>query len=211
MEERSNHITVIIGASEVAEDLRRRLVRRKVAHAGVATHLRGLRKSMALGHSDLMIVCIALDQPTIHRHGNSLRKLLADCHCFPQAVRSVGLLPEVGLTRDTAEMGCDVYAQDSAAAARAVQLLTKRWQLQKNRQRSTYRRKRPAASSTNRHVWVWGTDQIPQEFSSIFSDAGSFVAGAAADSRNARQPSSAGASRLARSRRRNSSPRRSGN
>ena len=208
MEERSNHITVIIGASAVAEDLRRRLVRRKVAHAGIATHLRGLRKSITLGQGDLMIVCIALDQSTIDRHGESLRKLLADCHCFPQAVRSIGLLPEVGLTRETAEMGCDVYAQNSTAAAKAVELLAKRWKSKKSRQVAAPQRKSTTRQSSERNAWVWGTDQIPAEFASFFADEGPLMAGAATAAGKSRQPSSTGASRLARSPRRHSSSRR---
>ena len=76
MEERSSHLTVVVGASTLAEDLRRLLVQCGVAHAGVATHLRGLRKSMLLGENDLVIVCIALDQNTLQRHGDSLRRLL---------------------------------------------------------------------------------------------------------------------------------------
>lgn len=209
MEERSNQITVIIGASAVAEDLRRRLVRRKMAHVGVATHLRGLRKSMALGQSDLMIVCIALDQPTITRHGESLRKLLADCHCFPQAVRSVGLLPEVGLTRATAEMGCDVYAQDSAEAATVVRLLAKRWRSQKVRRSKIAPQERAASPSAGRNVWVWGTDQIPAEFASMFADERGVMTGAAAESGNSVRASSNGTSEIARTPRRKSSSRRS--
>jgi hypothetical protein len=207
MEERSSHITVIVGASTVAEDLRRMLVRRKVSHAGVATHLRGLRKSMALAESDLMIVCIALDQPTINRHGESLRKLLADCHCFPQAVRSVGLLTEVGLTGDTASLGCDVYAHDSAEAARAVRLLANRWSTQKSRRSAAQRRKafgaRPPAL---RDAWVWGTNQVPAEFAPLLKDEGDLVAGATANAGKSHR-SSRGASRIARTTRRRSSPR----
>lgn len=182
MEERSNHITVIVGASTLAEDLRRMLVRRKVAHAGVATHLRGLRRSMALGESDLMIICIALDQRTIDRHGESLRKLLADCHCFPQAVRSVGFLTEVGLTSDTATLGCDVYAHDSEEAARAVRLLAKKWNKQRSRAAGSPAHK-PAAvvKAESRNAWVWGTDFVPAGFESLLKQESELLAGAAAN------------------------------
>ena len=197
MEERSNHITVIVGASAVAEELRRMLVRLKVAHAGVATHLRGLRKSMALGQNDLMIICIALDSSTLARHGESLRKLLADCHCFPQAVRSVGLLTKIGLTRDTAALGCDVYAHDSVEAAHAVKLIAKRWRSQRSRRTTAQSRKAPKSSAPLRNAWVWGTDHVPAELAPLLNDGqGNLLAGSTADPSKVRR-SSAGESRIA--------------
>jgi hypothetical protein len=207
MEERSNHITVIVGASTVAEELRRMLVRRKVAHAGVATHLRGIRKSMALSESDLTIVCIALDRSTINRHGESLRKLLADCHCFPQAVRSVGLLTEVGLTGAIAALGCDVYAHDSQEAARAVRLLARKWSTQKSRRVAAGSRKHSESSQpARRDAWVWGTDHIPAELAPLLKDEEN-LAGASANADRLR-PQPSRASRIARTTRRQSSPRR---
>ena len=173
MEERSSHLTVVVGASTLAEDLRRLLVQCGVAHAGVATHLRGLRKSMLLGENDLVIVCIALDQNTLQRHGDSLRRLLADCHCFPQAVRSVGLLTEVGLTRDVADMGCDVYAHDTKQAANAVRLLARRWTRQ--RASATAARRARQRAETNRiapNAWVWGNAKLPLEFASLMKPMG---------------------------------------
>lgn len=172
MEERSSHLTVVIGASSVAEDLRRMLVQRRVAHAGVVSHVRGLRRSLCSGQTDLMIICIALDQPTLKRHGDSVRQLLRDCRCFPQAVRSVGLLTEIGLTPDVASMGCDVYAQDSTAAATAVRLLARKWRSRAERTRRPNSRREPVvADRLAPDAWVWGARPVPFEFSRLFSSS----------------------------------------
>src|SRR5436190_3970175 len=175
MEERRDHLTVVIGAAGIAEDLRRLLVRANLSHVGIATHLRGLRKSMIVERGDLVVVCIALDHPTLARHGNALRRLLADHECYPRAVRSVGLLTDIGLTRDAAEMGCDVYVDNSAQAADAVRMLARRWQRLHSRKPVVAAKKR-SASSMARHErgspkpdggrvksWTWGINEIPVE------------------------------------------------
>ena len=162
MEERSNHLTVVVGASAVAEELRRSLVQSGVTHAGITAHLRGLRKSMVLGENDLVVVCIALDQQTLARHGGSLRQLMADHHCFPQTMRTVGLLTDLGLTRDVAELGCDVFVHDTRDAASAIGQLTRRWE-------SQVRSSAPSRFSTTSDddlvpfskTWSWGTAQLP--------------------------------------------------
>jgi len=162
MEERSNHLTVVVGASAVAEELRRSLVQHGVAHAGVAAHLRGLRKSMVLGENDLVVVCISLDQPTLERHGGSLRQMMADHHCFPQAMRTVGLLTDLGLTRDVAELGCDVFVHDTKDAAKAIGQLTRRWQSQRRigaQSRFSNSAESDAAPFTK--TWSWGSSQLP--------------------------------------------------
>lgn len=165
MEERSSHLTIVVGASTIAEELRRSLVRHGVAHAGVATHLRGLRKSMLLGEESLVVVCIALDQATLLRHGEALRLLLADHHCFQRNVRSVGLLAGIGLTSDIAEMGCDVYVDDSKHAVKAVRLLARHWQAQQSASASPeLQRPEPIkVEADSRDSWVWGATQMPSE------------------------------------------------
>jgi hypothetical protein len=112
---------------------------------------------------DLVILCIALDQSTIQKHGTALKKLLADFNCQPQAMRSVGLLTEVGLTGSAAEMGCDVYAHNSRQAAQAVQLLAKRWRAQ--RVRKVVERKQQVNRIADRNVWVWGSPELSFDFS----------------------------------------------
>lgn len=199
MEERSTHITVVVGASAVAEELRRLLVQRNVAHAGVATHLRGLRSSIVTGCNDLVILCIALDQATLQRHGNSLRALLADCHCFPQAVRSVGLLTEVGLTQDVASMGCDVYAHNSKEAANAVRLLARRWREQRVKAISSRRaQQRVGSERSQQDTWLWGMTRFPRELSLLTDSRFSAIADAAADDVVERRRTSATSAELGR-------------
>jgi hypothetical protein len=162
MEERANHLTVVIGASCIAEELRRTLVQHDVAHAGVSTHLRGLRKSMVLGENDLVVVCIALDRATLTRHGKAVRQLLCDHRCSPQPVRSVGLLTEIGLDREAAELGCDVYVDDSDQATKAIALLARRWQRSQSKAPAS-RSRISDTRSMQPYSWLWGTDQMPSE------------------------------------------------
>lgn len=166
MEERPDHLTVVIGASSVAEDLRRSLVQHGVTHAGVTAHLRGLRRTMVLQESEeLVVVCVSLDPATLERHGPALRQLLADHHCSPRGIRSVGLLTGLGFTRDVAEMGCDVYVEDSAQAAKAVRMLARRWRDNRRRQAAEKPAARPRATSESLRtdVWMWGKDALPIE------------------------------------------------
>jgi hypothetical protein len=172
MEERAGHLTVVIGASSIADELRRTLVQHDVAHAGVTTHIRGLRRSVVLGENDLVVVCIALDAHTLARHGNAVRQLLADHRCSPKPVRSVGLLSDIGLNRDAAELGCDVYVDDSSAAAKAISQLTRRWQ--KSRTRTKLTKRQSEARVQMRDIsafasWTWGTDQIPSELAPLLA------------------------------------------
>jgi len=112
-----DEITLVIGASEAAEELRRFLNRSGATHAGSAGHLRGLRRSLTQTDAadEVVVVCVALDESTLNRHGKTLRSLLDD---LPAAgrVRSVGLLTDDGLTPKVAEVGCDVYVGSAAAA-----------------------------------------------------------------------------------------------
>src|SRR5262245_45800466 len=168
MEERSSHLTIVVGASTIAEDLRRSLVRRRVAHAGVTTHLRGLRKSLVLGQDDLVVVCIALDRPTLTRHGEAVRRLLVDHRCLPKTVRSVGLLSELGLPRDVAVLGCDVYVHDSRQATSAIRALRRRWQLQQRvNAKSTTRGRSALRKPPSREAWLWGKAKLPLELESM--------------------------------------------
>lgn len=126
MEGSPSHLTVVVGGSRLADELRRCLVQRGVDHVGIATHLRGLRSSMATGDYDCMIVCIALDAATLQRHGEGLRQLLQD-RAFerrighgPRAgageIRSIGVLTDIGLTAEVATLGCDVFVADTGEA-----------------------------------------------------------------------------------------------
>lgn len=124
MEERSNHIAVVIGASRVAEDLRRAFIHRGIPHSGIGGHTRGLRRMLVMGDREQFVLCIALDRITLSRHGEAIRTLLADQRCFPADIRSIGLIGDSNLTGAAAELGCDVYVHDSAQALRAVRMLS---------------------------------------------------------------------------------------
>lgn len=125
MEERTPHpVMVIVGASESAEQLRRLLVRQNLPHVGVTSHLRGLRRMLALGSSEHIVLCIVLDRPTLARYGAELKQLLADRHGFAFRVGSVGLLPEPALAQRVASLGCDLYVQNPEQAAAAIALLS---------------------------------------------------------------------------------------
>ena len=126
MIERAPHLAVVIGAAPVAEELRRSLVMHAVPHAGVANHLRGLRRALALGEYGLVVLCVSADHVTLARHGRGLRTLLADGAGFLTAVRSVGLVTEMGFTSDVASLGCDVYVASSREAAGATRVLAER-------------------------------------------------------------------------------------
>ncbi|MBT8486379.1 MAG: hypothetical protein HKO59_06600 [Phycisphaerales bacterium] len=115
-------ITVVIGGSRPAESLRRSLQRAGAPNLGVTGHLRGLRRGLVAGQGPV-VVCVALDQPTLTRHATELRRLLADLQQFPCVVGSVGLLGADGLTAEAAAVGCDVYASSVAEATGALRHL----------------------------------------------------------------------------------------
>ncbi len=202
MEERSKHLIVVIGASKVAEQLRRSLVRQSMPHAGVTTHLRGLRRWMVLGQTDLVVVCIALNQQTLSRHGPAMQKLLADQQCFPQSVRSIGLLSDIGMTGDMAQLGCNVYVHDSKAAAEAVRLLTRRWRSQKAKPMAAPSRIAKPRRRTNKpgghRSWSWGVSDFPIELAPLVANQAGESAGGGSSSEGSR-------AKVARSSRRRSS------
>jgi len=117
----NGHFAVVIGASGAAEELRRSLMRGGVAHAGIASHLRGLRQRLLTGRQSSVVLCVALDRTTLHRHGRALRTLLADIQGMPGAIRSVGLVTDEGLTSRVAQVGCDIYVQSATEAIRAIE------------------------------------------------------------------------------------------
>jgi hypothetical protein len=174
MEERPNHLTVVIGASSVAEDLRRSLVQHGESHAGVTTHLRGLRRTMVLPkkQDELVVVCVSLDRATMERHGSSVRRLLADHQGPRRCVRSVGLLASPGLTREMAEMGFDVFVEDAVQAVKAVKLLARKWRDNRRRQAAAARALRAdrLKDVTQSEVWSWDLDIQPTSLEPLASN-----------------------------------------
>ena len=117
------HLTFVLADPAKAGALRSALEAHGVDYAAVLGQPSSIRRSLVLGENDFVIMCIALDRSTLHRHGTALQNLLSDHQCFPTALRTVGLLSDLGLTREAAELGCDVYVEDSIQAARAIRLL----------------------------------------------------------------------------------------
>ena len=163
MEEGLAHLTVVVGNSVLAEDLRRMLVQHDVHHIGVAAHMRGLRSTLVLGEHECMVVCIALDEATMQRHGAGLRQLLADQRCFSSRLRSVGLLTDLGLTRDVAALGCDIFVADTDEAFAAICCLG-----EKGADRTTRQLFHPDCEFvhgrfTDRIVWSHGLTEAPAD------------------------------------------------
>jgi hypothetical protein len=156
------HLTIVLGDPAKAGELRSALSRHGVDHAAVVTQPRSIRRSLVLGENEFVIVCIALDEPTIREHGEALRCLLSDHRCFPTAVRTVGLLSDLGLTREAAELGCDVYVEDSAHAATAIRLLDEAWATDEKGDGPEHRMR-------IRGGWMQGSPDLPSELTSLVS------------------------------------------
>ncbi len=154
------HLTIVFGEPAKAEELRSALDRHGVDHAAVVAQPRSVRRSLVLGENEFVVVCIALDEPTIREHGKALRCLLSDHRCFPTAVRTVGLLSDLSLTREAAELGCDVYVEDSIQAAMAIRLLDDDWS---NDERPDVPRPRMQV----RGGWKHGSPDLPTEVLSL--------------------------------------------
>jgi hypothetical protein len=113
-------MTILVGASEAADGLRRMLAREGAAHVGVGPHMRGVRQALRRGDHELVIVCVSLDRTTLARHGSAIRSIARDRNGLPATLRLIGLLPHAGsLDRAVAEIGCDAYV-DSSLAARGL-------------------------------------------------------------------------------------------
>ena len=167
MRNKAAHLTVVVGEPSTADVLRQALTRHGVDHAAVVAHVNSIRRSLVLGESDFVVLCIALDWETIKRHGRALRSLFADHRCFPTAVRTIGMLTDLGFTREVAELGCDVYVDDSEQAAQAIRLLEDAWTAEATEQVA-----KPAA---NLHLhrwrigggWMFGSPNVPDELTSL--------------------------------------------
>jgi hypothetical protein len=136
-----------------------------VNHAAIVAGVNSIRRSLLLGENDFVVVCIALDETTLVRHGEALRGLLSDHRCFPTTVRTVGLLSSLGLNRQAAELGCNVYVDDSAHAAEVIRLLA-----EDARAAEDDATGRPTAAASRwsiRTRWLFGSPQLPAELSSL--------------------------------------------
>ncbi|MCH8344932.1 MAG: hypothetical protein IH983_13225 [Planctomycetes bacterium] len=161
------HVTVVVGEPSMAEELRRALTEHGVDHAAVVAHISSIRRSLVLGENDFVVVCIALDHPTLSRQGPALRSLLADHHCFPTAVRTVGLLTDLGFTREAAELGCDVYVKDSVQAAEAIRLLDDAWTAGSSQPSPSSAEAQPSRRWRIHGGWMHGSPDLPVELTSL--------------------------------------------
>ncbi len=168
------HLTIVLGDPATVDQLRSALAGYGVAHAAVMTHPWSIRRSLVLGENAFVVLCIALDESTIRQHGPALRSLLSDHECFPTEVRTVGLLSDLGLTREAAELGCDVYVEDSAQAAAAIRLLDEAWS-NDGRQRHVDHAHHARPRLRVRGGWMVGSPDLPAEERSLVSaDSNSF-------------------------------------
>ncbi len=131
-----------------------------VHYAAVVAHPWSIRRSLVLGENEFVILCIALDRSTLRQHGQALQSMLFDHRCFQTALRTVGLLSDLGLTREAAELGCDVYVEDSTQAAKVVRLLEEAWS------KNDRPRQHPLRL---RGGWMVGSPKLPAEVMSLVS------------------------------------------
>jgi hypothetical protein len=117
------HLVIVLADPERAGPLRCALQAHGVGHAAVAAQVSSIRRRLVRSDHDFVVVCVGLDEATLNRHGTALRQLLADHGCFPTPLRSVGLLDGLGLSRQAAELGCNVYVHGSDRAAEVIRLL----------------------------------------------------------------------------------------
>ena len=125
------------------------------------------RRSLVLGENDCVVICIALDEPTLTRHGEDLRQLLSDHGCFPTAVRTVGLLSSLGLNRQAAELGCNVYVDDSARAAHVIRLLEDDARPARARPAARPTAAAPASRWSVCSRWKFGSPELPADLASL--------------------------------------------
>lgn len=123
-------LTVIVGDCDTATNVRALLQAHGVSHLALASNMMSLRRRLVRGEQELLVLCIVLDEETLDRQGASLQALLADHHCSQTPVRSVGLLTDLGMTPEVAQMGCNVYVDDTAQAAEAIRQMVEDWNTQ---------------------------------------------------------------------------------
>ncbi len=154
------HLTFVLADPARVDKLRSVLEEHGVHHAAVVAHPWSIRRSLVLGESEFVVMCIALDRSTLRRHGQALQSLLSDHRCFQTAIRSDGLLSDLGLTPAAAELGCDVYVEDSIQAAKAIRLLEEAWS----------KDDRPGQDRLRlRSGWLVGSPKLPAEVMSLVS------------------------------------------
>ncbi len=162
------HLTFVFGEPHVAAELKAALREHGVNHATVVAQLATIRRSLVLGESDFVVVCVSLEGSTVNEHGSGLRRLLADHQCFPSTLRTIGLLPEAGLSRQLAELGCDVYVESPSQAAEAIQLLERTWRRASSE--AAERRGAQAPQISIHSTWMGGSLEEADEVTSPIAE-----------------------------------------
>lgn len=106
-----------------AQLMRSTLIQYGIERTTVAGDTAQIRRKLVLGDDQSLVVCIALTERTISRHGRALRRLRADRNGFSAQMRFVGLLTDAGVTPEVAQLGCDVYVHSLPRAASVIHLL----------------------------------------------------------------------------------------
>ena len=132
MEERLPHVSVVIGATPLAESVRRWLSRRGVTPVGVTSQLRGLRRTLLLADADAVSMYVSLDASTMERYGRSLGQLIEDARDWSVNTRTVGLMHCDLPLQDVATLGLDMYVESIGEVAdivRRTAFADARWRL----------------------------------------------------------------------------------
>lgn len=144
----SDNLSVIIGASPRIERLRRRMVRGGMRGLGVATSLPGLRRELHAGDHSLVVSCLLLDDVTLRQQRDALRRLLADADSFGAEFRSIGLVPDVGLMPEAAELGCHLYVRDPGDVLQAIDILARDRRRRSDRRIERWSERMPVGGSS---------------------------------------------------------------
>lgn len=116
-------LVLILDEPYAAQLMKATLIKYGVQRAVVADPTVQIRRSLVLGANRLVVVCIALTEPTISRFGRAIQKLRADRNGFLTPLRLVGVLNGAEVTTRAAQLGCDVYVENLAQAANVIHLL----------------------------------------------------------------------------------------
>ncbi len=106
-----------------AQLMRSTLIQYGIERTSVVDDTTQFRRKLVLGDNQPFVVCIALTDRTIARHGRVLRRLRADRNGFSAQMRLVGLLTDARVTPEVAQLGCDVYVHSLPQAASVIHLL----------------------------------------------------------------------------------------
>lgn len=150
-------LAFILDEPVAAQLMRSTLIQYGIERTTVAGDTAQIRRKLVLGDDQSLVVCIALTDRTISRHGRALRRLRADRNGFSAQMRFVGLLTDAGVTPEVAQLGCDVYVHSLPRAASVIHLLAGTCGA---RRAKLHRARQPGANASGRpcaRAWRRGT------------------------------------------------------